>query len=54
MLVCVGYDREFARAVPIDGPLRQAARDSIVVILSTVLPKTVEDPRPTLRRPGCT
>ncbi len=43
VLVCVGYDRELRELLAAGGPLRQAAPGSIVVILSTVLPQTVQD-----------
>lgn len=43
ILVCVGYDRELRALLTDGGPLRRAARGSIVAILSTVLPKTVQE-----------
>ena len=42
MLICVGYDRELRELLAANGPLRHATTGSVVVILSTVLPKTVE------------
>ena len=43
ILVCVGYDRELRELLAPGGPLRQAAPGSVVVILSTVLPQTVQE-----------
>jgi 3-hydroxyisobutyrate dehydrogenase len=43
ILVCVGYDRELRVLLAADGPLRNASPGSIIVILSTVLPKTVQE-----------
>lgn len=43
VLVCVGYDHELRALLAPGGPLRAAASGTIVAILSTVLPKTVQE-----------
>lgn len=43
MLVCVGFDAEVRALLAPDGPLRQARPGSIVAILSTVRPETVQE-----------
>jgi 3-hydroxyisobutyrate dehydrogenase len=42
VLVCVGYDREVQDLLGPEGALQTAARGTIVAVLSTVLPKTVQ------------
>ena len=42
ILVCVGFDAEVRALLAADGPLRQAKPGSIVAILSTVRPETVQ------------
>ena len=42
ILVCVGFDAEVRALLAADGPLRQAKPGSIVAILSTVRPQTVQ------------
>jgi 3-hydroxyisobutyrate dehydrogenase-like beta-hydroxyacid dehydrogenase len=41
ILVCVGYDRELRELFAEAGPLRQAARETIVAVLATVHPRTM-------------
>jgi 3-hydroxyisobutyrate dehydrogenase len=41
ILICVGFDRELRELFSPTGPLRDAARGTIVAVLSTVHPKTV-------------
>jgi len=43
MLVCVGFDAEVRALLAPDGPLRQARPGSIVAILSTIRPETVQE-----------
>lgn len=43
ILVCVGFDHELRALLAPGGPLRAAAPGTIVAILSTVLPKTVQE-----------
>jgi 3-hydroxyisobutyrate dehydrogenase len=43
ILVCVGYDRELRELLSDRGLLKDAARGTIVAILSTVHPKTVKE-----------
>ncbi|OFW16434.1 MAG: oxidoreductase [Acidobacteria bacterium RIFCSPLOWO2_12_FULL_67_14] len=43
ILVCVGYDRELRGLVSAAGLLRDAARGTIVAVLSTVHPRTVQE-----------
>jgi 3-hydroxyisobutyrate dehydrogenase len=43
VLVCVGYDRELRELLSERGLLKDAARGTIVAILSTVHPKTVKE-----------
>src|SRR5204862_6810954 len=42
ILVCVGFDREVQELVAKGGPLRKAKSGTIVAILSTIHPKTVQ------------
>jgi 3-hydroxyisobutyrate dehydrogenase-like beta-hydroxyacid dehydrogenase len=42
ILICVGFDREVRELLADDGPLRGARPGSIVAILSTVVPETVQ------------
>ena len=42
ILVCVGFDAEVRALLAADGPLRRAKPGSIVAILSTVRPETVQ------------
>lgn len=42
ILVCVGYDRELREIVSADGLLKDARRGTIVAVLSTVHPRTVQ------------
>jgi 3-hydroxyisobutyrate dehydrogenase-like beta-hydroxyacid dehydrogenase len=42
ILICVGFDREVRELLADDGPLRGAKAGSIVAILSTVVPETVQ------------
>ena len=42
ILVCVGFDAEVRALLAADGPLRQAKPGSIIAILSTVRPETVQ------------
>jgi len=43
ILICVGYDRELRALLSSEGLLKDARRDTIVAILSTVLPRTVRE-----------
>jgi 3-hydroxyisobutyrate dehydrogenase-like beta-hydroxyacid dehydrogenase len=43
ILVCVGYDRELRELVSPDGLLRDLPRGTIVAVLSTVNPRTVQE-----------
>ena len=43
VLVCVGYDAEVRALLAEDGPLCRAKPDSIVAILSTIKPETVQE-----------
>src|SRR2546427_8755910 len=43
ILVCVGFDREVQELLAKGGPLRKAKPGTIVAILSTVHPKTVQN-----------
>jgi len=43
VLVCVGFDAEVRALLALGGPLRQARPGSIVAILSTVRPETVQE-----------
>ena len=43
ILVCVGFDAEVRALLAVNGPLRAARRGSIVAILSTVRPETVQE-----------
>lgn len=43
ILVCVGYDRELRQLLSIDGLLRDLPRGTIVAVLSTVHPRTVQE-----------
>ena len=43
ILVCVGFDAEVRALLAQDGPLRKARPGSIVAILSTVRPETVQE-----------
>ena len=43
MLICVGFDAEVRALLAPDGPLRQARPGSIVAILSTIRPETVQE-----------
>ncbi len=43
VLVCVGYDRDVRALLALDGPLAGAQSGSIVAILSTVHPRTVQE-----------
>jgi 3-hydroxyisobutyrate dehydrogenase-like beta-hydroxyacid dehydrogenase len=43
ILVCVGFDTEVRALLAIDGPLRQARPGTVVAILSTVRPETVQE-----------
>src|SRR3977135_1570839 len=43
ILVCVGFDREVKELLAKGGPLRKAKPGTIVAILSTVHPKTVQN-----------
>jgi 3-hydroxyisobutyrate dehydrogenase len=43
ILICVGYDRELRELLSSDGLLKDTRRDTIVAILSTVLPRTVRE-----------
>lgn len=43
ILVCVGFDTEVRALLAADGPLRRAKSGSIVAILSTVRPETVQE-----------
>jgi 3-hydroxyisobutyrate dehydrogenase len=41
ILVCVGFDRELRDLLSVTGPLRDAARGTIIAVLATVQPKTM-------------
>ncbi len=41
ILVCVGFDRELRELLSDNGPLRDAARGTIIAVLATVHPKTM-------------
>ena len=41
ILVCVGFDRELRELLSATGPLRDAARGTIIAVLATVHPKTM-------------
>jgi 3-hydroxyisobutyrate dehydrogenase len=41
ILVCVGFDRELRELLSVTGPLRDAARGTIIAVLATVHPKTM-------------
>jgi 3-hydroxyisobutyrate dehydrogenase-like beta-hydroxyacid dehydrogenase len=41
ILVCVGFDRELRELLAATGPLRGAARSTIIAVLATVHPKTM-------------
>src|SRR5467141_2540966 len=43
ILVCVGFDREVQELLAKGGPLRKATPGTIVAILSTIHPRTVQD-----------
>ena len=43
VLICVGYDRELRELLAPQGGLRDLANGSLVAVLSTVHPKTIED-----------
>ena len=43
ILICVGYDRELRDLLAPQGGLRDLAKGSIVAVLSTVHPKTIEE-----------
>jgi 3-hydroxyisobutyrate dehydrogenase len=43
ILICVGYDRELRELVSDRGLLKKPRRDTIIAILSTVLPRTVKE-----------
>ena len=43
LLICVGYDDELRELVAPDGLLRDLARGTIVAVLSTVHPRTVQE-----------
>jgi len=43
ILICVGYDRELRELLSARGLFKAPRRDTIVAILSTVLPETVQD-----------
>ena len=43
ILICVGYDRELRQLLAADGGLKDLARGSIVAVLSTVHPRTIQD-----------
>jgi len=43
LLICVGYDDELRELVSPDGLLRDLARGTIVAVLSTVHPRTVQE-----------
>ena len=43
ILVCVGYDQELRQLMSADGLLRDLARGTIVAVLSTVNPRTVQE-----------
>jgi 3-hydroxyisobutyrate dehydrogenase-like beta-hydroxyacid dehydrogenase len=43
ILICVGYDRELRELLSDRGLLKHARRDTIVAILSTVHPRTVQE-----------
>ncbi|PYR28310.1 MAG: NAD(P)-dependent oxidoreductase [Acidobacteria bacterium] len=43
ILVCVGYDQELRQLMSADGLLRYLARGTIVAVLSTVNPRTVQE-----------
>ena len=43
ILVCVGFDREVRELLAEGGPLRQARRGTVIAILSTIHPKTVQE-----------
>ena len=43
ILVCVGYDRELRELMSADGLLRDLPRGTIVAVLSTVHPRTVQE-----------
>lgn len=43
VLVCVGYDRELRELMSADGLLRDLPRGTIVAVLSTVNPRTVQE-----------
>jgi len=43
LLICVGYDEELRGLLAPDGLLRELARGTIVAVLSTVHPRTVQD-----------
>jgi len=42
ILVCVGFDKEVRELLEASGPLRQARRGTVIAILSTIHPKTVQ------------
>ena len=43
VLICVGYDRELRELLAPQGGLRDLAKGSLVAVLSTVHPKTIEE-----------
>src|SRR5712691_13076034 len=43
ILICVGFDREVQELLAKGGPLRKARPGTIVAILSTIHPKTVQN-----------
>jgi len=43
VLVCVGYDRDVRELLSLEGPFAGAARETVIAILSTIHPKTVQD-----------
>jgi 3-hydroxyisobutyrate dehydrogenase-like beta-hydroxyacid dehydrogenase len=52
ILICVGYDRELRELVSADGLLRDLRRGTIVAVLSTVHPRTVQELADTARSTG--
>jgi len=52
VLICVGYDRELRELMSPDGLLRDLQRGTIVAVLSTVHPRTMEELAGTARPSG--
>jgi 3-hydroxyisobutyrate dehydrogenase-like beta-hydroxyacid dehydrogenase len=52
ILVCVGFDRELRELLAENGPLRDAARDTIIAVLATVHPKTMGELAESVRARG--